>query len=81
VQHKLPEFVRTHFAIGDLLDRTLNGSRTVGEPRKPYYSLQWPNEVDRDNPDPDSPNLPLDLPGIVKDLDAIRADCMRSAAG
>jgi hypothetical protein len=74
VQHKLPEFVRTHFAIGDLLDRALNGSRTVGEPRKPYYSLQWPNEVDRDNPDPDSPNLPLDLPGIVKDLDAIRAD-------
>jgi len=74
VQHKLPEFGRTRFAIGDLLDRALNGFRTVGEPRKPYYRLQWPNAVDRDRPDPDSPDLPLELPVIVKDLDAIRAD-------
>jgi len=74
VQHKLPEFVRTHFAIGDLLDRALNGFSTVGEPRKPYYRLQWPGEVDKNNPNPDSPYLPLDLPAMVKDLDAIRAD-------
>lgn len=73
VQHKLPEFLRTHFAIGDLLDRALNGFRTVGEPRKPSYRLQWPGEVDEDNPNPDSPYLPLELPAIVKDLDAIRA--------
>ena len=73
VQHKLPEFLRAHFAIGDLVDRALNGFRTVGEPRKPSYALQWPDEVDRDNPNPDSPNLPLQLPVIVKDLDAIRA--------
>jgi hypothetical protein len=73
VQHKLPEFVRTHFAIGDLLDRALNGFRTVGEPRKPSYRLQWPDEVDKGNPNPDSPYLPLQLPAIVKDLDAIRA--------
>jgi hypothetical protein len=73
VQHKLPEFLRTHFAIGDLLDRALNGFRTVGEPRKPTYRLQWPGEVDRDDPNPDSPYLPLQLPAIVKDLDAIRA--------
>ena len=74
VQHKLPEFLRTHFAIGDLLDRALNGFRTVGEPRKPSYRLQWPGEVDKDNPNPDSPYLPLELPAIMKDLDAIRAD-------
>ena len=73
VQHKLPEFLRTHFAIGDLLDRALNGFQAVGEPRKPYYRLQWPDGVDRDNPNPDSPDLPLQLPAIVKDLDAIRA--------
>jgi hypothetical protein len=73
VQHKLPGFVRTHFAIGDLLDHFLNGFRTVGEPRKPYYRLQWPGGVDRDNPNPDSPDLPLQLATIVKDLDAIRA--------
>jgi hypothetical protein len=74
VQHKLPEFLRTRFAIGDLLDHALNGFRTVGEPRKPYYRLQWPGEVDRDDPNPDSPDLPLQLPAIVKDLDAIRGD-------
>jgi hypothetical protein len=74
VQHKLPEFLRTHFAIGDLLDRALNRFHAVGEPRKPYYRLQWPNEVDRDDPNPDSPDLPLQLSAIVKDLDAIRAD-------
>jgi hypothetical protein len=74
VQHKLPGFLRTHFAIGDLLDRALNGFRTVGEPRKPNYRLQWPKEVDEGNPNPDSPDLPLQLPAIVKDLDAIRAD-------
>ena len=73
VQHKLPEFLRTHFAIGDLLDRALNGFRTVGEPRKPSYRLQWPDEVDKGNPNPDSPYLPLQLPAIVKDLDTIRA--------
>jgi hypothetical protein len=46
----------------------------VGEPHKPYYRLQWPREVDRNDPNPDSPDLPLDLPAVVKDLDAIRAD-------
>ena len=73
VQHKLPEFVRTHFATADLLDRFLNGFRAVGEPRKPNYRLQWPKGVDEDNPNPDGPDLPLQLPVIVKDLDAIRA--------
>jgi hypothetical protein len=73
VQHKLPEFLRTHFATGDLLDRALNGFRTVGEPRKPSYRLQWPEGVDEGRPNPDSPDLPLELPAIVGDLDAIRA--------
>jgi len=29
--------------------------------------------VDEDDPSPDSPDLPIQLPAIVKDLDAIRA--------
>jgi hypothetical protein len=74
VQHKLPEFLRTRFAIGDLLDRALNRFQAMGEPRKPYYRLHWPSGVDRDDPNPDSPDLPLQLPAIVKDLDAIRSD-------
>jgi hypothetical protein len=74
VERKLPEFLRTHFAIGDLLDRALNGFHTVGEPRKPNYRLQWPEGVNEDNPSPDNPDLPLQLPAIVKDLDAMRGD-------
>ena len=73
VQHKLPAFLRTQFATGDLLDRALNGFRTVGEPRKPAYRLEWPGGVDVARPDPDLPQLPLQLPAIVKDLDSIRA--------
>ena len=73
VQHKLPAFLRTRFATFDLLDRALNGFRTVGEPRKPRYRLQWPEGVDEARPNPDSPLLPLQLPVVVKDLDAIRA--------
>jgi hypothetical protein len=73
VQHKLPAFLRTHFATCDLVDRALNGFRTVGEPRKPAYRLQWPDEVSESHPNPDDPLLPLQLPAIVKDLDAIRA--------
>jgi len=73
VQHKLPAFLRTRFATGELLDRALNGFRTVGEPRKPGYRLQWPDGVSERNPDPDSPLLPLQLPAIIKDLDAMRA--------
>ncbi len=73
VQHKLPASLRTRFATFDLLDRALNGFRTVGEPRKPRYRLQWPEGVDEAQPNPDSPLLPLQLPAIVGDLDAIRA--------
>ena len=73
VEHKVPAFVRTHFATGDLLDRALNGFRSVGEPVKPAYRLNLPPGVNERNPDVDNPNLPLQLPVIVKDLDSIRA--------
>jgi hypothetical protein len=71
--HILPVAWRSHLAIANLVDRALMGSRVVGEPVKPSYRLLWPDGVDERNPDPDSPNLPLQLPAIVKDLDSIRA--------
>jgi hypothetical protein len=73
VQHKVPLLIRTHLAIGNLLDRTLNGFAAIGEPRKPRYRLKWPAGVNERDPDVDSPSLPLQLPVIVKNLDSIRS--------
>ena len=75
--HRIPEILRAHLALGDLADRALNGFSSAGEPRKPAYRLKWPPGVDERNPDPDNPLLPLELPVIVKDLDAIRAGLAR----
>lgn len=78
--HKVPEMIRAHLATGDLLDRALNRFSPVGEPRRPFYRLQWPAGVDEQNPEVDSPGLPLQLPVIVKDLDSIRTS-MESIGG
>ena len=71
--HKVPELLRAHLATADLLDRALNRFRPVGEPRRPFYRLEWPAGVDEKNPDPDSARLPLELPRIIKDIDSVRA--------
>lgn len=76
VDHIVPQVIRTHLALGNLLDRGLAGLRST-EPRKPAYQLRWPAGVDERNPDVASPNLPLHLPTIVRDLDSIR-DSARS---
>jgi hypothetical protein len=73
VEHRVPEFLRTHLALGDLLDRALNGFGTLGEPDKPAYRFNWPTGVDESKPAVDDPGLPLQLPAIVKDLDSIRS--------
>jgi hypothetical protein len=70
--HKLPEWIRLHSAIGDLIDRAVAGFVDVGEPAKPSYRIRWPAGVDEHRPDPNHPGLPLDLPRIVRDLDSIR---------
>jgi hypothetical protein len=70
--HKVPQWIRSHFATGDLLDRALNRFNPVGEPVRPFYRLQWPQGVDEQHPDVSSPNLPLQLSDIIKDLDSIR---------
>lgn len=80
VEHKVPEMIRSHLATGDLLDRALNGFRSVGEPRKPAYRLLWPPGVNEAKPNVDDPRLPLRLPVIVKDLDSIRSN-MQSIGG
>jgi hypothetical protein len=40
---------------------------------RPTYTLNWPVGVDKLDPDITSPNLPLNLPNILKHLDVIHA--------
>jgi hypothetical protein len=42
------------------------------EPSKPGFSLNWPAGVDRENPNPDSPVLPMSLNVAVKNLDSMK---------
>jgi hypothetical protein len=69
-----------HFATARLLDRALVGAERVGEPVKPAYRLLWPRDVNENNPNPDNPHLPLDLPQIARDLDSIRNDLNSAGA-
>ena len=80
VEHPVPELIRAHFAVGNLLDLALNGFKSISEPRKPSYRLQWPNTVDERNPDVNRSDLPLQLPIIIKNLDSIR-DSLASIGG
>lgn len=80
VAHKIPEWIRTRFATGNLLDLAANRFSSIGEPVKPRYKLRWPEGVDEQHPQIDKGNLPLQLPVIMKDLDSIRTS-MRSLGG
>ncbi len=76
--HNALELFRTRSAIGDLIARAT--MTAGGEPRKPWHYLKWPDGVDQQAPDVDSPNLPLNLPTIVHDLDSIR-EALRPGGG
>ena len=73
MEHKIPEALRKRLAIANLLDRALPGFGAFAEPPKPAYEVNWPRDVDERKPDVNSPHLPMRLPRIVRDLDAIRA--------
>lgn len=59
------------------MDRVTGGDGS--EPLKPFAQVDWPAGVDERNPDPDSPRLPMDLPQVVRDLDAMRESLETSA--
>ena len=50
------------------------------EPAKPRYRLNFPASVSEADPNPDSSELPLDLPAIVHNLDDIRQSAAKSGA-
>ncbi|MBF0188833.1 MAG: hypothetical protein HQL50_13000, partial [Magnetococcales bacterium] len=47
-------------------------SRALKESNKPDYTLNFPASVNERKPDVDNPDLPLDLPRIIGDLDHIK---------
>ena len=79
-RHVVPAVLRDHLALGNLVDRVVNGFSSFDEPRKPLHLLVWPPGVNEQNPNIHSPNLPLQLPTIMKDLDSIRAS-LQSTGG
>lgn len=79
-RHPVPRMIRTHSALGNLLDQTLTGFGTIGEPKKPSYRLEWPAGIDENNPDIDDLRLPLQLHRVLADLDAVNA-AMRHIGG
>jgi hypothetical protein len=74
--------VRDHVALARRVERVLH-RRAAGngtEPAKPASHIMWPTGIDERAPDISQPNLPLNLPGIIKDLDVMRTS-LRSAGG
>lgn len=47
---------------------------------KPPYFLKWPEDVDEDDPDLNSPHLPVNLSVILADLEDIRSNLNRQGA-
>ncbi len=41
------------------------------EPEKPFGSVEWPSSLDESDPDPAHPQLPVNLPDILADIEAI----------
>jgi hypothetical protein len=67
-----------------LVRRTSRGLKTLAgesaEPSKPRYQLRWPDGLDRERPDIERKDLPLDLSRITSDLRSIRDVASRQGA-
>jgi hypothetical protein len=62
--------LRAYSAIWRRIGAHVPGGVLKEGPR-PTYTLTWPSDVDEQNPDLQSPNLPVNLPIILRDLDVI----------
>jgi hypothetical protein len=58
-----------------LVDRL--GARGGFEPRKPASRINWPADVNEQDPALDSPKLPMDVPNIIAGLEIIRTALAR----
>ena len=63
------------FARGmQALDQAGLASTYVPEPAKPQYKIDWPADVDEQDPDIKRQDLPLNLNAILNDFESMRAD-------
>ena len=68
-----PGWFASHSAVGARIGSVLG--RTTGrgsEPPKPHLDLQWPADLDERDPNLSHPQLPVDLPQLLSDLEATR---------
>jgi hypothetical protein len=69
--HRVPLWPRKYSAVARLVDRaTMVRLTMLDEPAKPHYTLKWPEGAPA-SINLEGSDLPLDLPTIRKDLDAI----------
>jgi hypothetical protein len=69
-----PGFLTMHSAIARRVDNIFRRTSVPGtEPRKPVLVVNWPPDLDEREPDLAHASLPLELPAILHDLDAIRS--------
>jgi hypothetical protein len=65
--------VASHSAVGRRLENLLKPLAMPGsEPPKPTVTVDWPRDLDEQNPDLTDPRLPTQLPRILADLETIR---------
>jgi len=72
VSGRAQNLLATYSAVGRRLENLMLAAGPGSEPFKPRMSVQWPRELDEDDPDLASPTLPIQLPRILGDLDTIR---------
>jgi hypothetical protein len=65
---RLEQYSATAVRLRSVVDRTIRSE----EPAKPSLPVRWPPVVDEYDPDLESGSLPLSLPIILQNLDAIR---------
>ena len=67
-----PSLAEQYSAIGRRLVTWLNGGSNGREPAKEFGSVEWPKDLNENDPKLDHPQLPLNLPTILKDMESIR---------
>jgi hypothetical protein len=68
-----PGWVASHSAVGARIGSVLRRTMARGtEPLKPPLDVRWPADLDERDPDLSYPQLPVELPQLLKDLDTTR---------
>jgi hypothetical protein len=71
----------SYSAVGRRLESAVRKAIEPGsEPAKPPLDVRWPSDLDERDPDLANPNLPVDLPRILGDMDTTRRELAHEGA-